>query len=129
VRLYLAGPLGSEASARGDSLAVSKRQRSLSTDLPLERRHDTSEKADEVSVAISRAFVAMRDRLTDLDALARAVPEMLERLDALEDDAASPAGDAAHRDAEARMLVDGVKTLKNIVKEMKRAERSLPPAM
>jgi len=88
-----------------------------------------SGRADSVSVAISRAFVAMRDRLTDLADLARALPALRERLEALEGDVSMLAEDAADRDAETKMLTESVKSLKGIVKEMKRAERSLPPAM
>jgi hypothetical protein len=88
-----------------------------------------SGRAESVSVAISRAFVAMRDRLTDLAELARALPELRERLEALEGDVVMLAEGAADQHAETKMLTDGVKSLKDIVKEMKRAERSLPPAM
>jgi hypothetical protein len=88
-----------------------------------------SAKADEVSVAISRAFVTMRDRLTDLAELARALPEIRKRLEELEGDVEMLAGDAADQHAETKKLTDSLKSLKDVVKEMKRAERSLPPAM
>lgn len=88
-----------------------------------------SGKADEVSVAISRAFVAMRDRLTDLAELAQALPEIRRRLEELEGDVAMLADGAADQHAETKMVAEGVKSLKDIVKEMKKAERTLPPAM
>jgi hypothetical protein len=88
-----------------------------------------SEKADEVSVAVSRAFVTMRDRLTDLAELARALPEIRQRLEELEGDVAMLAEGAADQHVETKMLAEGVKSLKDIVKEMNKAERSLPPAM
>jgi len=88
-----------------------------------------SPKADEVSVAISRAFVTMRDRLSDLAELSRALPEILERVEAIEGDVAMLAGSAAEQHTEIEILADGLKSLKDIVKEMNRAERSLPPTL
>lgn len=88
-----------------------------------------SPKADEVSVAISRAFVTMRDRLTDLNELVQALPELRERLEALEGDVALLGEDAADQHAATAKLTDGVKSLKDILKVMKQAEKSLPPTM
>lgn len=88
-----------------------------------------STKADEVSVAISRAFVAMRDRLTDLAELAKALSETRERLETLEGDVAMLTEGTADQHAETVKLAEGMKSLRDVVLAMKRAERSLPPAM
>lgn len=88
-----------------------------------------SGKADEVSVAIARAFVTMRDRLNDLAELAKALPEIRERLEALEGDVAILTEDAAEKYAEIVKLADGQNALKDLLKAMRRAERTLPPAM
>ena len=88
-----------------------------------------SPKADEVSVAIARAFVTMRERLTELDELRKVLPEIREKLEALEGDVAMLTSDAADQHAEIVKLAEGQNALKDLVKVMKRAERTLPPAM
>jgi len=71
----------------------------------------------------------MRERLTELDELRKALPEIREKLEALEGDVAMLTSDAADQHAEIVKLAEGQNALKDLVKVMKRAERTLPPAM
>jgi len=86
-----------------------------------------SGKAAEVSVDVHRAFVSMREKLLSLDDFSRAIPEIQERLEALEGDAAQLQESDADLNAKVEKLADGLKDVTAVIRTMKKVDKALPP--
>jgi len=86
-----------------------------------------SGKADEVSVAIARAFVAMRAKLLALDDFVRSLPEIQIRLEVLEGDAAQLEESDADLHAKVAHLTEGLKSMRDVIRTLQRTDKQLPP--
>ncbi len=78
-----------------------------------------SAKAAEVSVAVARAFVAMRTQLHAIEDLPTTIAEIQNKLDELE------ASDA-DLNAKVEAMAEGFKAIRQALKALNRAERQVP---
>ena len=78
-----------------------------------------SAKAAEVSVAIARAFVAMRTQLHALEDLPTTIADIQKKLDELE------AGDA-DLNAKVEAVAEGLKAIRQALKALSKAEKQVP---
>src|SRR5919201_4123237 len=78
-----------------------------------------SAKAAEVSVAVARAFVAMRTQLHAIEGLPATIAEIQNKLDELE------ASDA-DLNAKVETMAEGFKAIRQVLKALNRAEKQVP---